>query len=36
MVHPDNIASKRLLEKLNFKNEGYSEKMKSVIYLLQI
>lgn len=34
LVHPENIASKKLLEKLNFKNEGYESKINSVIYVL--
>lgn len=34
MVDKDNIASIGLLEKLEFKNEGYEEKIKSYIYSL--
>lgn len=32
MVHPDNEASKRLLEKMKFKNEGYAKPVDSIIY----
>jgi RimJ/RimL family protein N-acetyltransferase len=34
MVHPDNEASKMLLEKLNFENEGYLKEIDSLIYSL--
>lgn len=32
LVHPDNHPSIKLLEKLNFTNEGYEEKIDSLIY----
>ena len=32
LVHPENEPSKNLLDKLNFKNEGYVEKIDSIIY----
>lgn len=35
MVHLDNLPSKKLLEKLNFKEEGYFEKVNSIIYSVQ-
>lgn len=35
LVHPDNEASKKLLEKLNFYNEGYVEKLNSLVYSLK-
>lgn len=34
LVHPDNEPSKRLLKKLEFKNEGYAEKIDSIVYVL--
>ncbi|MGL5755528.1 MAG: GNAT family N-acetyltransferase [Paraclostridium sp.] len=36
MVHPDNLPSKNLIEKLNFKKEGYFEKVSSIIYSMQL
>lgn len=35
LVHPDNEASKKLLEKLNFYSEGYVEKLDSIVYCLK-
>jgi [ribosomal protein S5]-alanine N-acetyltransferase len=35
MVHPENEASKNLLKKMNFINEGYFEKRNSIVYSLQ-
>lgn len=34
LVHPDNEASKNLLKKLEFENEGYVEKIDSIVYIL--
>ena len=34
MVHPENEASKRLLKKLSFENEGYLKELDSVVYSL--
>lgn len=34
LVHPDNEPSKKLLEKLGFKNEGYVQQVDSIIYSL--
>ena len=34
MVHPNNEASKKLLEKLNFNNKGYLEQVDSLLYSL--
>jgi len=36
LVHPNNEPSKKLLEKLNFENEGYVEKLDSLVYSLKI
>lgn len=35
LVHPDNEASKKLLEKLNFINEGYAKVIDSIIYSMK-
>lgn len=35
LVHPENEPSKNLLNKLNFKNEGYVEKIDSIIYYIK-
>lgn len=35
MVHPENKASKNLLKKLDFKNEGYEEQINSIIYSMK-
>lgn len=35
LVHPNNEASKQLLEKLNFESEGYVEKLDSIVYCLK-
>ncbi|MGL4336441.1 MAG: GNAT family N-acetyltransferase [Turicibacter sp.] len=34
LVHPNNEPSKKLLEKLGFKNEGYVQKLDSEVYSL--
>ncbi len=35
LVHPENEPSKKLLEKLDFNNEGYIEKIDSIVYSLK-
>lgn len=36
LIHPDNIASRKLIEKLSFEDEGYVPQIESQIYSLRL